>query len=125
MHDFWQYLLFVLYIFFFIAYLMVMFQIITDLFRDHETSGWAKAVWIVFLILFPVLTALVYLIVRGKGMAIRQQQRIATAEQQTREYVREAAGRNPAQEIADAKALLDSGTISPEEFEALKAKALA
>ncbi|KYH45006.1 SHOCT domain-containing protein [Branchiibius sp. NY16-3462-2] len=125
MHDFWQYLLYVLYIFFFIAYLMVMFQIVTDLFRDHETSGWAKAIWIVCLIFFPVITALVYLIARGKGMALRQQQRIADADQQTRAYVREAAGRSPAQEIADAKALLDSGTITPEEYEALKVKALA
>lgn len=125
MHDFWQYLLYVLYIFFFIAYLMVMFQIVTDLFRDHETSGWAKAIWIVCLIFFPVITALVYLIARGKGMAVRQQQRFAAAEQQTRDYVREAAGRSPAQEIADAKALLDSGTITPAEYEALKLKALA
>lgn len=125
MHDFWQFLLYALYIFFFIAYLLVMFQIITDLFRDRESSGWAKAIWVLFLILFPVLTALVYLIVKGKGMAERQAGAAQAAEQQTREYVREVAGRNPAQEIADAKALLDSGTISPEEYEVLKAKALA
>lgn len=125
MHDFWQYLLFVLYIFAFVAYLMVMFQIITDLFRNHESSGWAKAIWVICLIIFPFLTALAYLIVNGKGMALRQQQRIAAAEQQTRDYVREAAGRNPAQEIQNAKELLDAGTISQAEFDQLKAKALA
>ena len=104
---------------------MVMFQIVIDLFRDHETSGWAKAIWIVCLIFFPVITALVYLIARGKGMALRQQQRVVDADQQARAYVREAAGRSPAQEIADAKALLDAGTITAAEYEALKVKALA
>lgn len=125
MHDFWQFLLYALYIFFFIAYLLVMFQIITDLFRDRDTSGWAKAIWVLCLILFPVLTALVYLIVKGRGMTERQIGAAQQAEQQTRDYVREVAGRSPAQEIADAQALLEAGTISPEEYEALKAKALA
>lgn len=125
MHDFWQFMLYALYIFFFIAYLLVMFQIITDLFRDRESSGWAKAIWVLFLILFPVLTALVYLIVKGKGMTERQLASAAQVDAANRAYVREAAGRSPAQEIADAKALLDSGTITPAEYEALKIKALA
>jgi hypothetical protein len=82
-------------------------------------------VWVVFLIVFPWLTALVYLIARGKGMSERAQAAALAAKQDTDAYIREAAGRSPAQEIADAKALLDSGTISQAEFDGLKAKALS
>jgi len=101
-----------------------MFTLLTDLFRDHTTSGWVKAIWVVFLFVFPLLTSLVYLIVRGGGMAersAREAERIDTAQ---REYIQENAGTNSAAQIADAKKLLDAGTISPEEFERLKAKAL-
>ena len=103
----------------------MLFQIVADIFRDHTTSGWSKAIWILFLILFPVITALVYLIVKGRGMTERQLATAAQVDAANRAYVREAAGRSPAQEIADAKALLDSDTISPEEYELIKAKALA
>ncbi|MCV7168452.1 SHOCT domain-containing protein, partial [Mycobacterium manitobense] len=71
------------------------------------------------------LTALIYLIARGKGMAERAQAAAVAARQETDEYIRQAAGRSPAQEIADAKSLLDSGAISPDEYEALKAKAMS
>jgi len=103
----------------------VLFQILVDLFwRDHKTSGWIKAVWVVFLIVFPWFTALIYLIARGKGMTERAREAAVEAKQETDDYIKQAAGRSPAQEIADAKGLLDSGTITQGEFEALKAKAL-
>lgn len=121
----WDFLWHFLIIFAWIAYLLVLFQILTDLFwRDHKTSGWVKAVWVIFLILLPWLTALVYLIARGQGMSERAQAAALAAKKETDDYIKQAAGRSPAQEIADAKALLDAGTISQAEFDGLKAKAL-
>jgi Phospholipase_D-nuclease N-terminal len=122
----WDFLWHFLIIFAWIAYLLVLFQILVDLFwRDHQTSGWVKAIWVFFLILFPWLTALIYLIARGRGMAQRARDAAASAKKETDSYIREAAGRSPAQEIADAKALLDAGTITQAEFESLKAKSLS
>lgn len=123
--DFWDFFWLLVWSFFFIAYLMVLFQIIADLFRDKELSGWWKAVWIIFLIFLPVLTSLVYLIARGRGMAERQLATVAQAKQDTDTYIRQVAGTSPTDQIASAKALLDSGAITPEEFAHLKAKALA
>lgn len=123
--SFWEFLWSMIVIFAFIAYLIILFNILVDLFwRDHKTSGWVKAIWVIFLIVLPYLTALVYLIARGEGMAIRAREAAASAKKETDAYIREAAGRSPAQEIADAKALLDSGTITQQEFDSLKAKAL-
>lgn len=122
----WDFLWHFLIIFAWIAYLLVLFQILTDLFwRDHKTSGFAKAIWVILLIVFPWLTALVYLISRGNGMAERAREAAAAAKKQTDDYIREAAGRSPAEEIAHAKELLDAGTISQSEFDALKTKALS
>jgi hypothetical protein len=122
----WDFLWHFLIIFAWIAYLLVLFQILVDLFwRDHKTSGWVKAVWVVFLILVPWLTALVYLIARGQGMSERARAAALQAKQETDQYIREAAGRSPAEEIAHAKQLLDAGTISQPEFDSLKAKALS
>lgn len=124
--SFWDILWFIFISFAFIAYLMVLFSIVTDLFRDHTASGWEKAIWIVCLIFFPLITALVYLIAKGKHMTERQ---IATAQnmqQQQEAYIKQvAAGTSPADQVAQAKSLLDSGAITQEEYEALKAKALA
>jgi hypothetical protein len=112
-------------IFAFIAYLMILFNIIVDLFsRDDRTAGWVKAIWVIFLIAVPYLTALVYLIARGQGMGVRAREAAVSAKKDTDTYIREAAGRSPAQEIADAKTLLESGTITAPEFESLKAMAL-
>ncbi|MFH7323606.1 SHOCT domain-containing protein [Aeromicrobium sp. HA] len=130
MNDVWDFVLVMLWAFFFVAYLIVLFNVIADLFRDHELSGWLKAVWLLFLIFVPALTALVYVIFRGRGMTERS---IAAAERSrraTESYIREVAATpagaaGPADQIAIAKALLDEGTISAEEFEVLKAKALA
>ena len=121
----WDFLWHFLIIFAWIAYLLVLFQILTDLFwRDHKTSGWVKAIWVVFLLVLPWLTAVIYLIARGQGMTERARQAAATAQKQTDDYIRQAAGRSPAQEIADAKSLLEAGTISQAEFDGLKSKAL-
>lgn len=123
--DFWDFLWLIVYSFFFVAYLLVLFQIVTDLFRDDSLSGWVKAIWMVFLVFLPVLTAIVYLIARGRQMAQRQGAAVGAARRETENYIREVAGASPADHIASAKALLDAGTITPSEFERLKAKALA
>ncbi|MEV0463864.1 SHOCT domain-containing protein [Nocardia tengchongensis] len=109
----------------FVAYLMLLFMIVSDLFRDRETSGWVKALWVVALFIFPFITALVYLIVRGSGMAERQATDYKKIQDAQVSYIKEAAGTNAAAQISEAKKLLDDGTISATEFEQLKAKALA
>jgi len=111
--------------FFLVCYLMVLFQIIGDLFRDKDLSGWWKALWI-FLIIFPFLAAVIYLIARGRGMAERQAGAVQSAQAATDQYIQSVASRgNPADQIASAKTLLDNGTISQDEFDKLKQKALA
>jgi type VI protein secretion system component VasK len=112
--------------FFFVCYLMILFQIIGDLVRDKDLSGWWKALWIIALIFVPFLTALIYLIARGRGMAERQTGEVRQAQAATESYIQDVAGRgNPTQQIATAKDLLDDGTITAAEFERLKATALA
>ena len=126
--SFWEVVWLIVISFAFIAYLMAMFTIIVDLFRDKELSGVMKAVWFLCLIFFPFLTALVYLIARGNGMAERSAKEAQAMRTAQEGYIREVAGSggaNPADQIAQAKQLLDSGAISQEEFAALKAKALA
>ena len=110
-------------IFFLVIFLMILFSIFGDLFRDHEMGGVAKALWVLALILFTPLAALIYLIVRGGGMAKRAQAAQAEAQQQFDDYVKQTAGGSAA-EIAKAKELLDAGTISQEEFDSIKSKAL-
>ena len=110
-------------IFFLVIFLMILFSIFGDLFRDHEMGGFAKALWVLALILFTPLAALIYLIVRGGGMAKRAQAAQAEAQQQFDDYVKQTAGGSAA-EIAKAKELLDAGTISQEEFDSIKSKAL-
>lgn len=126
MNSFWDWFWLLIWTFVFVCYLMVLFQIIIDLFRDKDLSGWWKALWIIFLIIFPFLAALVYLIARGKGMAERRAGEMQQAQAATDQYIQSVASKgNPADQIASAKALLDSGTISQEEFDKLKQKALA
>ncbi|GAA1798733.1 SHOCT domain-containing protein [Agromyces neolithicus] len=125
-NNFWDLIWWFLWAFVFIAYLFALFAIIGDLFRDHKLNGWWKAVWILFLIFVPFLTALVYLIARGNGMAERSQKEAKQYQAATDEYIRQTAGASsPSDEIAKAKALLDSGTISQAEYDQLKAKALS
>jgi SNF family Na+-dependent transporter len=123
--SFWDVVWFIVISFAFVAYLMVMFNIISDLFRDRETSGPAKAAWIVALIFLPFLTAVVYLITRGRGMAERSARSVELAKRQQDAYIREAAGQTtPADQIAQAQAMFNAGIISQGEYDALKAKAL-
>ena len=107
-----------------VIWIWILFTIITDLFRDHELSGWWKAVWILFLVFVPFLAALVYLVARGNGMRERTIRAQTEAKKHFDDYVRAVAG-SPADEIAKAKELLDSGAIDADEFAGLKAKALA
>lgn len=125
MSNFWDFVWLIFSAFLFIAYLFVMFQIVIDLFRDDNLGGFAKAVWVVGLIFLPVLTALIYIIARGGGMAERQSAALQRAKSDTDAYIRHVAGKSPAEQIADAKALLDAGTITQDEYAKLKAKALA
>ncbi|MDF1603893.1 SHOCT domain-containing protein [Nocardioides sp. YIM 152315] len=126
MDSFWDFFWFTISFFLLMAYLVVLFQILTDLFRDKDTSGWAKAVWVFFLIIFPLVTSLVYLIARGKGMTERNIHYAKAAQADTDAYIRSvsAGAGSPSEEIARAKALLDAGTINQAEYDALKAKAL-
>jgi len=91
MDSFWDYVWYTVVVFAFVAYLIVLFQIIVDLFRDHSVSGWVKAIWVIGLVVLPYLTALVYLIARGRGMAVRAQRAQAEAKQATDEYIRTVA----------------------------------
>jgi len=122
--DFWDIIWFIVVSFAFIAYLIMLWMIISDLFRNREQSGWVKAIWIVFLFIFPLLTGLVYLIVHGRGMAERSARETAQFKAAQDNYIREVAGKSAADQIADAKALLDAGTITEDEFQVLKSQAL-
>jgi hypothetical protein len=123
--SFWDVVWFIFISFAFVAYLMVMFSILTDLFRDRETSGVMKAVWVVALIFLPLLTSLVYLIVRGRGMTERSTRSAEAMKEQQDAYIRQvAAASTPADQIEKARSMLDAGVISQNEFESLKAKAL-
>lgn len=124
--DFWSYFWLLIWWMFFILYLIVLFQIIADIFRDHKLGGWGKALWIIALFIFPLISSLVYLIARGQGMNERQLEANQAAKQATDNYIRSVAPSvDPATQIANAKQLLDAGSITQAEFDKLKAKALA
>jgi hypothetical protein len=123
--SFWDFFWLMIWGFVFISYLMVLFQVIGDIFRDRTLNGWAKTVWLIALFIAPPITCLVYLIARGRSMGERQLQAVADSRAAAEQYVRSVAGSDPAESISKAKALLDSGVISAQEFDALKAKALA
>lgn len=115
-----------LWIFLFVSYLFVLFAIVGDIFRDHTLGGGWKALWIICLLFFPIITALVYLIARGRGMGRRSQAQAQQLQDAQAAYIQSLAGSpSAADEIAKAKGLLDAGTITPAEYESLKAKALA
>lgn len=121
----WDFLWIAIWVFLFVVYIMILFQILADLFRDRELNGWWKALWIIGLVIFPFLTALVYIIFRGTGMAHRQAEAAQRAKQETDQYIKNVAGRSPAQEVQHAKELYDAGVIDDAEFTRLKAKALS
>jgi predicted PurR-regulated permease PerM len=123
--EFGQFLWSLLVIFFMIMYFMILFSVVIDLFRNHQMGGFAKALWIIFLIFVPLISLLVYVIVYGKSMAQRQQAAVVDAQQEQDAYIKQVAGTSPAEQIAQAQQLLSSGAISQEEFDKLKAKALS
>jgi hypothetical protein len=123
--SFWDIVWFIIITYAFVAYLVVLFHIIGDVFRDPDLSGFLKAAWVIALCFLPLLTALCYLVVRGRGMAERSAQRAATQRSAQDAYIRQVAGRaTPSDQIAQARALLDAGSISQSEYDALKSKAL-
>jgi ABC-type multidrug transport system fused ATPase/permease subunit len=125
MSNFWDLIWLIVSSFIFISYLIILFQIVVDLFRDPELGGGSRALWLICLVFLPFLTAIVYVITRGKSMSERQRASVQKARSETESYIREVAGKSPADQIATAKALLDAGTITPDEYAKLKAKALA
>ena len=120
---FWTMLIF----FVWVAWFMLLFRVIGDIFRRHDLSGGGKALWLIFVILLPFLGVFVYLIAQNEGMTARDLERAQASRQQFDDYVRSTAstGGGAAAEIEKAKALLDSGAIDQEEFAILKAKAFA
>ena len=126
-NDFGEVLLWSFWFFIWIAALMVWFRCLFDLFGDHTLSGWGKAGWAVLLIFVPWVGALIYLIARGRSMTERQISKAQELQAAQEQYIQQVAGppTSSADQIASAKALLDSGTINQSEFDTLKAKALA
>ena len=114
-------LLTVLEIFLLVVWFWILIAILGDLFRDHELSGWWKAVWVFFLIFVPFLTALIYLIARGHGMRERSIKEQADVRKHFDSYVRETAGTSPVDELHKLSELKDKGAISDAEYEKMKA----
>ncbi len=110
-----------------VIFIWIAITVLIDVFRRKDLSGWAKAAWVIFVVIIPWIGVLVYLIVYHDGMADRRNREVATQQQQFDEYVRQTAGSggDAAGQIEKAKKLLDDGTITQAEFDALKAKALA
>ncbi len=118
-----------LWFFVFIAWLFLLFTLFADIFRSKDMGGWAKALWVLFIIILPILGSLVYLIVRGRSMQERAAEDYQEREKAFRGYVRDAAGTtggaSVADEVSKLATLRDSGALSAEEFEAQKAKLLS
>jgi hypothetical protein len=124
--GFWDFFWLLICGYFLFAYLMLLFHVFADLFRDRHLGGFTKGLWGLGLIVAPLLGVLVYLIVRGRGMAERQTGAARQARAETDEYIHSVAGTSSSSdEIASAKGLLDDGTITQSEFDRLKVKALA
>jgi phospholipase D-like protein/putative oligomerization/nucleic acid binding protein len=118
-------LLLALEIFFFVIWIWILITILSDLFRDHEISGWAKAAWVLFLVFIPFIAALIYLIARGNGMRERAIKAQAEAREHMDAYIREQAqGGSPADELHKLNELKEKGALSSEEFEQAKARVL-
>jgi hypothetical protein len=117
-------LLLVFEMFLFIVWVWILFTIITDLFRDHDMSGWAKGLWIVLLVFIPYLTALVYLIINGSDMRERQLRAGAEAKHAADDYIRSAAHVSPADELHKLHELVEKGALTDAEYETAKAKLL-
>jgi hypothetical protein len=124
-YNFASFLWDALLVFAWIIWFWLLITVFSDLFRRHDTSGWAKAGWIVFVIVLPYVGVLIYLIVEHEGIAQRNTERAQAAQQQFDQYVQSvAAPSDPSEQIAKAKTLLDNGTITQAEFDRIKQKAL-
>jgi hypothetical protein len=123
--GFGEILLLVLEVFLFVAWLWILIAIFSDLFRDHEISGWGKAAWVFFLVFLPFLGALIYLIARGDGMRDRTIKAQEDAKGEFDSYIRQQAHSSPADELHKLSELKQKGELSAEEFERAKAKLLA
>jgi hypothetical protein len=106
-------------------WIMLIFRAFADLFGRHDVSGWGKAGWTILIIFLPLLGVCIYLLSQGKGLAEREMAKAQRSQGEFDDYVKNVAGSSPAEDIAKAKALLDSGAIDADEFAALKAKALS
>jgi hypothetical protein len=116
----------ILIIFAWILFIWIAIVVFTDIFRRRDISGWGKAGWVVLIVILPWIGVLIYLIANHDGMAERSEKQTQAAQASFDQYVRDAAGKGgPASEIETAKKLLDSGTITQEEFDSIKSKALA
>jgi Phospholipase_D-nuclease N-terminal/Short C-terminal domain len=109
-----------------VIFIWIAITVLIDVFRRHDLSGWAKAAWVILIVILPWIGVLVYLIANHDGMARRRVRDVQASQEQFDDYVRKAASTGgPAGEITKAKQLLDNGTITQAEFDALKAKALS
>ena len=111
--------------FFWVIWIWIVITVLIDVFRRHDIGGFAKAAWVIFVVILPWLGVLIYLIAQHDGMRERSIKQAQGQQQAFDDYVRETAGGGAAADIAKAKELLDTGAITQAEFEALKAKALA
>ena len=111
--------------FFWVIWIWIVITVLIDIFRRNDIGGWAKAAWVIFVVILPWLGVLIYLIAQHDGMQKRSMDQALAQRRALDEHVRDAAGGGSAAEIAKAKELLDAGAISQAEFDALKAKALA
>ena len=111
-----------LYFFLFFVWIMLLFRIFADIFRDKEASGFSKVLWILFLIVLPFLGAFIYIIAKGGSMAQREVEQVQAQEAAARQYIREAAAPSAAEELARLAVLKEKGVIDDAEFAAMKAK---
>jgi hypothetical protein len=119
---FWTMLIF----FAFVVWLWILFTVMVDIFRRHDTSGFVKVLWIIFIIIVPYFGVFVYLIAEHKGMTERAIKQQKEAQKEVDSYVQSVAAKtDPTEQITKAKQLLEAGTITQVEFEQIKQKALA
>jgi hypothetical protein len=123
--SFGDLLLLVFEMFLFIVWIWILFTIITDLFRNHEMSGWGKAAWLILLVFIPYLTALVYLVIYHNDMRERQMQAATEAKHAADDYIRAAAQSSPADELHKLHELVEKGALTQDEYDKAKAKLLA
>ena len=114
-----------LWFFLFFIWIWILITVFADIFRSHDLSGWSKALWVIFVIVFPYLGVFVYLIARGNKMSEHAQEAVQAQDAAARQYIKEAAGGSPADELARLADLKAKGVIDDAEFQRLKAKVVS